>query len=730
MKKILARWEKTVNRKSRTGESANRKDRAYQNKYEKHLIGRKTNERMSIKLKLTLSHILISITPVIIIAVLMLNAGKESILREVQTENLALAEQVTQIIDLKMAEIEKTSRVLVLNQDILSVIGKNESDYEQLSDMVKERQDKLYALSSSLKLSTQGIRSIAIIKQDEILDADFTSYYNTQDFSQNFKKSEIYQKVKGAKSSPVWFYNLFNTDELFFMRLVKNNLSETKDSVLSITVDKAYLSQLLKSESLGEGARMSLIDSEDNIVISSDIQLVSGSKILVSEELSNGITTYRSQHNGVFGDRVHGSFITSTNVSEEMMVVYWQTSCGWFYVGEIPTKSLYSGIEKMSTMALKVVLFSMVAAILIGIVLAFDISRPIDYIRARLKEVEKGNMSIRSQYKGRFEIGQLSNSFNKMVENMAALILETKQITNEMAQDAIELQKIAAQSAQASKEVINAVQNISEGAKEQADDAENTSEVIQSLIKQIGQTEESFQEVVIVTNRTKTASAGTHKTLDELNKTTLETIQLSEAIKQDINNLSMKFNDILRIIDMINEISDQTNLLALNASIEAARAGESGKGFAVVANEVRKLASQTNNAAQEISSIVTEIYSETKQTKEMIVMGKEIFSRQERAVMNTGETITRIVIDMDSIIELVNRVKMLLSGLELFENSAINSATKIADVSAASASAIQEVLAIGEEQYGASEYLSNMAQNLLGIIENIQSSTDRFSIEE
>ncbi|WMN61571.1 methyl-accepting chemotaxis protein (plasmid) [Pseudoalteromonas xiamenensis] len=86
----------------------------------------------------------------------------------------------------------------------------------------------------------------------------------------------------------------------------------------------------------------------------------------------------------------------------------------------------------------------------------------------------------------------------------------------------------------------------------------------------------------------------------------------------NISGLSQMADNINTFVTTISKISDQTNLLALNAAIEAARAGEAGRGFSVVADEVRALANNTNESANEVSDLVKKIISTTQHTVEAV----------------------------------------------------------------------------------------------------------------
>ena len=128
---------------------------------------------------------------------------------------------------------------------------------------------------------------------------------------------------------------------------------------------------------------------------------------------------------------------------------------------------------------------------------------------------------------------------------------------------------------------------------------------------------------------------------------------------ENIDRLKALSGDIVKFVEVINNISEQTNLLALNAAIEAARAGEQGRGFAVVADEVRSLALRASEAASEIGSLVGSIGQETINT--------------DQQIRDVSDDCRLIVESTDGVLETVNYALELARHMQAVIGGAANS---------------------------------------------------------
>lgn len=683
-------------------------------------IESKKKELISMKAKLILSHIMIAIIPVLITTLIISSQAGSSLIEKVNTSNLAYTHKVTEILEGYITNLENTAKIITGDINLIKTVSRDISSYESDFDMRLDRETNFDNKVKALVTSNTSIRNIFFIKKNEIIGS---IPFEKSTFLENFFESPEFTAVNQAGDKPVWFDKLYNTGDIYLMKNLKNALSGGTVGTLVIQIkDQGFIDNL--KIDFGDNAKSALLDNTGKIILTPQNQADMGSINNFSKinEYIRGNTSKNSM--------VIGSFQGNENSNEEASILFGKCSNGWIFYLQIPVSEVLSDITQIQRLTVMLTVIVAITAIAIGIWMALSISRPIDYIRKKIKQVEQGDLTIKSEYEGKHEIGQLSQSFNHMTNNMNNLLVEFGSVVAKVAENSKDLNNIASKSAIASKDVMEAVESVTSGAAEQAKDAEQTTGIIFELVSQFNDTEKHFSYVLHASKKTKESSNNAKSTLEILNLTTNDTINLSQDIQKDIKKLVGMTHEISGIIGIINSISEQTNLLALNAAIEAARAGESGKGFGVIADEVRKLAIQSSDAVKNISAIIKRISAEATKTENIITNGASIFSRQEEAVRNTDSIFSEIDNNMDTILKEINLAYKVLEGLDRLQAKASDAVTSIASIAEESAAAMEEVLAGGEEQMNTANHLVDMSNGLSHIINVMEEQMNRFIISK
>ena len=480
-----------------------------------------------------------------------------------------------------------------------------------------------------------------------------------------------------------WFYDFIDANQPLALNLdaseqsggltvYVNVLSKSASGevlgVAGLGFDVSNIVKLVQQTQVGETGYMLLVDSNNVITAHPDNNFV-------KKEL-NQLPQYSDVANAISQSHKGYTLLDSMVADEASYVTITDLKdIGWKLITIFPKSEITNKVNTVVQLSMATALVLAIIFILLSLYIAKHVSHSISQVGDQLHSMSKsgGDLTMRLDDRANTELGHLAGGFNAILGKFADLVHEIK-----AAEAAI-------------NNGVGSLKHASHASLKDAEDQQGQTEMVASAITQMGQTISEVSSIAQQTaDDTTSAVKDTHETNDVMVKLSNTMTELADSMKQSettISELAGQAESINTVIDVINSISEQTNLLALNAAIEAARAGEQGRGFAVVADEVRTLASRTQDSTLEIRGQIEQLQSAAHSSLKSIQVG------------------TR-------------------SSLELAEmaQSASNSLSTIRNRFDTISDGNHQVAAATEEQSSVVDHINASAQNISSMSNNILSS--------
>lgn len=291
-----------------------------------------------------------------------------------------------------------------------------------------------------------------------------------------------------------------------------------------------------------------------------------------------------------------------------------------------------------------------------GVVAIKSVFTPLGTVVDAMRNIGNGDGSLNSRLpvSGKNELSHLASGFNRFSDNILQLVNQVRHTTSDVQVSSSQMLSLTEQA----KHIIGEQQFV---LSQSADAMSRIVEISNEVASNAQQTAQATADAEAQSKQGMAVVQGTISHIDQLSSDIQQAQQAISAVEQDSNTITS-------VLDVIRGIAEQTNLLALNAAIEAARAGEQGRGFAVVADEVRSLASKTQESTTEIQTMIERLQAGSLSAVETMRASTEQAQQCVQQARETGD----VLVSISASVGQINKMNTGIADLGMQQMQTIN----------------------------------------------------------
>ncbi|MGF0241408.1 methyl-accepting chemotaxis protein [Rhodococcus sp. IEGM1300] len=471
--------------------------------------------------------------------------------------------------------------------------------------------------------------------------------------SHYFTEKGLDRTLSRSNPADAWFYSFLDSHQQRTLNIDNDTATGELALFIDLKVEQAgkvvgvaglglsmkELSELIHNFSFGERGKVYLVRSDGLIQVHPEAQY-------------SGKRTLAEQIGAPAAQAVMGQLSTSkasassfTRDGEDYLALSLPLrDLGWTLVAEVPQSQIYAEARRAMWMSSGIGLAVALVCLLLVVLLARGLVRPIRQVTAALVAIGSGggDLTHRLDSSRADELGDLARGFNRFLENQREMIGEVL-TTSERLRTAV-------------GQVAKVVDNTAERSGRQ----QEMTDMVATAVHEMGLT---VQEIAQNAGNAAVASQSARDEAMQAREVVGGSIRHIESMSCEIGlaatavgELANQVASIDQVLAVIRGISEQTNLLALNAAIEAARAGDMGRGFAVVADEVRTLARRTQSSTDEIQQMIGSLKQGAENAVSSMHSGQAATGTGVESSQRTGASLTAITGQVERISDMNHQV--------------------------------------------------------------------------